>query len=128
MHWLRSHARWGAAPALLALLCQLALGLGHVHLHDGSEQVLSATTTAPPSSEQRQAAATTGSDDEPAGRPDEYCAVCAIASLIGTSRVAEPPALPALFLAGPIQVAWYFEARAAEQRPALSRARAPPLA
>jgi hypothetical protein len=128
MHWLRSHARWGTALALLALTCQLALGFGHVHLLDGAEHTPSASTSVLPSFDQRQAAATTGNDDEPAGPPDEYCAVCAIASLIATSRVADPPALPALFLADPVQVAWYFETRAAKQRPALSRARAPPPA
>lgn len=124
MQWLRSHARWGSALALFALVCQLTLCFSHVHIHDDpahSQQLASASSG-------QEASTSSGDADGPVGEPNDHCPLCIASGLISTSLISEPPALPKLLLARSLQIAWSFENCATAQRCADSRARAPPLA
>jgi hypothetical protein len=89
MHWLRSHARWGSALALLALICQLTLTFSHVHLEDAEQQHAIAALAL----EQPQSDVPPASDDR-SGHQDRYCSACAILHLVPTVGTSEPPALP----------------------------------
>src|SRR4051812_17897357 len=93
MRWIRSNMRLGASSALVALAVQLILSFGHVHL-DGAGRGLHGWAA----STRLAAAAPVALPDAPAlatkpakpthrdsnGVPGDYCAICAIAHLIGT--------------------------------------------
>src|SRR5262245_33529979 len=129
MSWFRSHARLGSCVALLALALQLVLSFGHLHRSD----IVGHGATAPAAATSIIAAlldedATPSTDRASHDHEDEYCAIYAIAALIGSAQQAEPPALPvplALTSAPPPPA---IEASRYEPSHRLARARAPPLA
>ena len=109
MQWLRSQVRWGAALALFALVCQLALSFGHVHdVHQPHQ--LAAT-----SSEQATSASSADAD-EPPGDPNDHCSICIVTGLVSASLISEPPALSKLLPARSLQIAWDLEHSAPAQR------------
>ena len=74
MRWIQCHRRHGALLALAALVLQIVLSFGHVHLH-GVVQSAPAAITHP-------------SDN------DDYCAVCASIFLASSAFAPAPPQLP----------------------------------
>ena len=90
MGWVHRHKRHGALFALAALVLQIAVSFGHMHL-DGVIRAPHATAvgaykvTLAQNSPQLP---TQNSGD------DDYCAICASIFLVSSSFVAEPPKLP----------------------------------
>jgi hypothetical protein len=86
MKWFRERIRTGSRLALFALLVQLVLTSGHIHL-DAAHAAPVGSTTA---SLQMPA----GSDPAPAHHhAADYCELCAVAALAGTMLFAAPPVL-----------------------------------
>jgi hypothetical protein len=130
MRWFRSNVRLGSYLALLALTVQLALSFAHVHLDGigsraaGTALSLLKGTPAAALPDAPAAPSKHGSG----GLADDFCAVCSLVQMAGSSVPAASPALP---LPGPSSQIW--RATRAEFRLAASRqfpfqARAPPLA
>jgi hypothetical protein len=128
MYWVRSHLRLGSFLALSALVFQLAVSFGHVHLRASpisdpalvvSSALAQTDADAVPSSEP-------ASDEVPAAA--DHCAVCALVHLAGTVLAAQPPVLPlpVLFGHSPAPVAAVFGLAASNTAP--FAARAPPIA
>jgi hypothetical protein len=95
MGWVRFHnRRYGAWPGLAALVLQLVLSFGHIHVGNvhinGSAwaSTVAAANTHHVAPTQQKLPAQNPSDD------DDYCAVCASIFLASTSFMAEPPKLP----------------------------------
>jgi hypothetical protein len=95
MGWFRANSRLGGKLALFALAIQLFLSFGHIHPDD-----LYGSLKAPfPTHAYRHSAADQGltvSKDQSAQITDDFCAICASVSLLGSSIAAESPkvALP----------------------------------
>src|SRR5262249_26779785 len=109
---------------LAALVLQLAISFGHVHGLDVGIPVEPAEALAPVS---------THADDNTANIPatddDDYCAICAVISLVGTGRIADAPAaLPVRLTFTLILPPGGGEASVAEPGWLPSRARGPPTA
>jgi len=87
MGWFRKRSRFGGWVTLVALALQLALSFGHVHgeaFGRGSE--IAALTVD---------GSRGGQPDGPATPSDQdYCAVCAVLSLLAGAQPADAPALP----------------------------------
>jgi len=116
MRWFRSNKRSGAWCALFALLAQLALSFGHVHL--GAAGATTATL----------AVAATPSDTPDSNGAREPCGVCTLIQLVSVAAPvnAITLALPAerraqALLAG-------FDRTRATSPPRRFQARAPPIA
>jgi hypothetical protein len=129
MGWVRFHRRYGAWPGLAALVLQIMLSFGHVHVGNVHFSAVAAAssavakalhiTTAP--SPQKLPAQHHGDDDD-------YCAICASIFLASTSLAAQAPLLPAP--PGFERATLTFDARAGfdVSRPIFFRSRAPPFA
>jgi hypothetical protein len=90
MHWFRWNRRWTTYAALSALVLQLVISFGHVHLDDlalGKATIGAA-----------QKASESGTPAGTVPDRDEGCAICAIIGLAGTPLVPDAPAL--VFAAG----------------------------
>jgi|ERR1700744_4478452 hypothetical protein len=95
MGWFRANSRLGSKVALFALAIQLFLSFGHIHPDD----IYGSLKTPFPAQAYAHSAATKGlivSNDQSAQVADDFCAICASVSLLGSSIAAEPPkiALP----------------------------------
>ena len=91
MGWVQSRKRFGAYLALAALVLQIALSFGHVHLRisgTASHHAVVGPHRAALAQASQQGPAQNTSDD------DDYCAICASIFLVSTSFVSEPPKLP----------------------------------
>jgi hypothetical protein len=87
MRWFRVRGRLAAYVALFALLSQLVLSFGHVHLaHADSPGIAVAATGA---GGHKSTPQQPGTDHD-----DDYCAVCAIIALLTGAQVAAAPAIP----------------------------------
>jgi hypothetical protein len=85
MRWFRTHIGLGSRLALFALAVQLVLSFGHVHVGKvGSAQGAISLAQTP----DRDG----GTKRSPHGGIDDFCAICATVSLIGSS------VLPTAFL------------------------------
>jgi Protein of unknown function (DUF2946) len=124
MRWLRYDGRFGTWLALFALVLQLAVSFGHVHL----EGIAGADPA-------RVASATGGhalhaplAPQPGTGGQDDYCPICASVYLTANSFV---PAAPVLPLPSVSRLVEHFDHTApvfvAPRRPAF-QSRAPPLA
>jgi len=85
MGWIQRHRRHGALLALAALVLQIVLSFGHVHLH-GMAQSAPAAITHP-------IALADKNSQTPAPIPvdnDDYCAVCASIFLASSAFAAAP--------------------------------------
>jgi hypothetical protein len=128
MSWLRSHARLGSGVALLALALQLVLSFGHIHRNDilgrGAPTSAADTLTVAliPDADPATPPDRAGNDHE-----DEYCAIYAIAGLISSAQLAEPPALPVPAALTGVPLPAAVRSLPAERRYRLSQARAPPI-
>jgi hypothetical protein len=92
MGWVHRHKRHGALFALAALLLQIAVSFGHVHLDGVVRAAPHSTVAGAPGITLAQ-----NSPQLPAQSPggdDDYCAICASIFLVSTSFVSEPPKLP----------------------------------
>jgi hypothetical protein len=81
----------GARVALFALLVQLALSFGHVHVPGANGNhalvlggLLTTSKTLP------------AHDEEPSGRPDDYCPICTVMHLVASGLM---PVLAWIFVA-----------------------------
>ena len=91
MGWVQSRKRFGAWLALAALVLQIALSFGHVHLPvvgTAPHVAIAAPHNTAIAQTSQQGPAQNTSDD------DDYCAICASIFLVSTSVVSEPPKLP----------------------------------
>jgi hypothetical protein len=87
MGWVQRNKRHGALPALAALVLQIVLSFGHVHLHG--------VARSPHASAQHVALADTKSH-APVQIPadnDDYCAICASIFLASSAFAPAPPQL-----------------------------------
>jgi hypothetical protein len=90
MRWFRANRTFGGRLALFALAVQFVVAFGHIHRDDiyGPARPAAAIAAAVPD----------GSQPAPANHPskhgDDYCAICATVSLLGTSFAAAAPSLP----------------------------------
>src|SRR5262245_21920850 len=99
MRWFRSHVSFGALSALFALVVQLALSFGHVHL-DGfgrgkaglAQSVRLALQT--PVLPDAPALSTQPAQPESNGAIGDFCALCTLTKLAGTLVLAAAPSLP----------------------------------
>jgi hypothetical protein len=122
MSWIRLNRRFGAGLALAALLLQFALAFGHSHpLGVGAP---GPTRSAVAASVQDNGAATPAAPD-PAG--DDDCAICAVISIAGTARAAEPPSLPLPVEFVLVRLTGADAAIVVERRSLPFRSRAPPI-
>lgn len=80
MRWLRANTGKIAWLALYALVCQLVMSFGHVHLGKTNAEAAWAALASKADTAADSAPANT---PNPAGTPDEYCAVCASIGLAG---------------------------------------------
>jgi hypothetical protein len=91
MGWVHCHKRRGALLALAALMLQIVVSFGHVHVETlhlaGLQGAASHGAGARAQVSERVPAQNTGDDDD-------YCAICASIFLASTSFVSEPPKLP----------------------------------
>lgn len=85
MKWFRKHIRTGSRLALFALLVQLVLTSGHMHLDVARAAPAGPTVV----SVQMPDSGSTPHHHSPA----DYCELCAVAALAGTMLVASPPLL-----------------------------------
>jgi hypothetical protein len=128
MSWFRSRSRWGSYLALFALVVQLALSFGHVHLEGGAP--VSGHASALFAVHPSNAAAAV----DPAGKQfpalaDDHCPICTLIHLAGTLVPATAPALPQLAVFSPISFAVAVEFNLTKRHYSSPLgARAPPLA
>ena len=122
MGWVWLHRRHGALLALTALVLQILLSFGHVHLHGMAQSALPALT--------HSIALADKNSQTPAQIPadtDDYCAICASIFLASSAFAPAPPQLlvPANFQ----RVEHCFDAaRPLTEPPRLAfRSRAPPV-
>ena len=119
MRWLRSHAKpWGWL-ALVALALQLGLSFGHVHgpHSDRTAAVLTATADAGNAS----ATDTGGSSDA------DYCATCAVLTLLTGARTASAPIFILPVALASAEINFVAEAARFGSPRAAFQSRAPPL-
>jgi hypothetical protein len=90
MRWFRANRILGGRLALLALAVQFVVAFGHIHRDDlyGFARTAAAIAALLPDGGQRLPI------DRPAKHGDDYCAICAAVSLLGSSFVAAAPSLP----------------------------------
>ena len=129
MGWFRSRSRWGSYLALFALVVQLALSFGHVHLEGGAP--VSGYTSALFAVHPANAAAAAV---DPAGKEfpalaDDHCPICTLIHLASALVPATAPALPRLAVFGGVRfaAAVEFDLTKPHYHSPLG-ARAPPLA
>jgi hypothetical protein len=87
MKWFRARIKQGSRLALFALLIQLVLTSGHIHLDAAHAAPAGSTVTSvqmPPDS---------GTAPAHQHHPADYCELCAVAALAGTMLFASPPML-----------------------------------
>jgi hypothetical protein len=97
MGWVHRNRRHGALFALAALVLQIAVSFGHVHVQDLH---LDGIVRAAPHAAIAGAHNVTLAQNAPQaptqnpGDADDYCAICASIFLVSTSFASEPPKLP----------------------------------
>jgi hypothetical protein len=129
MRWFRTRSRGVSCLTLFALVLQLALSFGHIHVKDvlgepHSSAPAEAATLALLSEEQPTSAPGTGGSHH----EDEYCAIYAINGLIGCAQHAEAPALLMPLRIGRARHTLGYETPLTELHHTLFQARAPPIA
>jgi hypothetical protein len=87
MNWWRSRRRGGAGLGLLALLVQIVLSFGHLHLQDIRP---AAAAPAPKVALSRPEPA---QQHVPPGLPDDDCPICMAVHMAASGLVSVPPAL-----------------------------------
>jgi hypothetical protein len=120
MDWWRSKRRSGAGLALLALLVQIVLSFGHLHLQDlrAPETVAVAQAAQPDTSQHHPSPAL----------PDDDCPICMAMHMAAAGVVAAPPAIAVPTAFSRIDRAAPTAPDVAVARYILFRTRAPPTA
>jgi hypothetical protein len=96
MRSLRTNKKAGLL-ALAALLLQIAVSFGHVHIAGiAPARVVGASSPA-------LVAATSLPAQCPTGDHDEYCPICASIFLIASASIPQPPQLPVWFASRPVK-------------------------
>src|SRR5262245_62047887 len=103
--WFRSRSRWGSYLALFALVVQLALSFGHVHLEGGAPVSGHASALFAVHPSNASAAAVDPADKEFPALADDHCPICTLIHLAGTLVPATAPALPQLAVFSPVSFA-----------------------
>jgi Protein of unknown function (DUF2946) len=134
MGWVRFHRRYGARLGLAALVLQIVLSFGHVHVGNVHVDAVWRTAVgavakshpvALAQSEQKSRAHDPGQNS---GDSDDYCAICASIFLASTSLAAQPPLLVVPLTFERVTLTFAAESGFDVSRPAFFRSRAPPLA
>jgi len=126
MRWFRANRRLGGRLALFALAVQLVLSFGHIHREDIFGRAIgwnTAVATQPAADQSR-----TAPTDRGTNHTDDYCAICAAASLLGNSFVAVAPQLAVPFVSRTIEHLDRVTAVVTAPRRTAFQSRAPPLA
>jgi hypothetical protein len=110
---------------LFGLALQFTLSFGHIHHKDVLGPSSASTESAVVAELEEPGASHT--DDEQERHENEYCAIYAINSLIGSAQGIEPPALSVPALIVGIRFPTVHNFRLTQSPYVLSRARAPPL-
>ena len=129
MGWVRFHRRCGARLGLAALVLQIALSFGHIHI--GNVHVGGAAWASGAVAKVLHLKAAPAPQKLPAQHPsddDDYCAICASIFLASTSLAAQPPQLPVPLGFERIALTFAAEQSASFSRPVFFRSRAPPAA
>jgi hypothetical protein len=123
VRWWRAHRQVGGRVALFALLLQLALSFGHVHVAHADEPGLAVA----PASDARGGSATPQPQHPDEDHDSHYCAIYAILALLTGAQTAAAPVIampaPQPVVVAPIAAA----AVGLAARHASFRSRAPPL-
>jgi hypothetical protein len=77
VRWFRTSRRFSGTLALLALVLQITLSFGHIHLRDFAGVLGVAAAQAQPT------ATDPAGDHKPGHSTDDYCLICATTSLAG---------------------------------------------
>jgi hypothetical protein len=129
MGWFRSRSRWGSYLALFALVVQLALSFGHVHLEGGTPIVGHASALFAVHPSNAAAAAVDPAGKEFPALADDHCPICALIHLASALVPAAAPTLPQLAVFGRISFAAAVEFNLTKRHYSSPLgARAPPLA
>ena len=124
MRWFRLRRRTGSWLAVSALLLQLALTFGHVHLDRAAPLAADAAITA--------SAPSVGDAPEGPAGPDnpanDHCAICALIHLAGSLVTADAPSLPLPVVFDRSDPEPAVAARLTASHYVFSQARAPPIA
>jgi hypothetical protein len=124
MRWVRTNKRHGGWLALAAMVLQLVLSFGHIHLEDFGGRGSDLTSVA--------ASKALSAHQDPAGHPandaDDYCPICAVIHLAASSFVPDAPVLPVPFAFRRTEHFTHFTVVFISPRRALFQSRAPPLA
>ena len=129
MGWVRFHRRCGARLGLAALVLQIVLSFGHIHV--GNVHVGGAAWASGAVAKVLHLKAAPARQELPAQHPsddDDYCAICASIFLASTSLAAQPPQLPVPLGFERIALTFALEQGAIVSRPVFFRSRAPPAA
>ena len=122
MRWVRRRRRFGAWLALAALVLQLALSFGHVHLdafyHGGSAHAIAAANGL----ESQRAPSPSPHHDA-----DDYCPICAVIRLAAASYIPPAPQLPLPVGVKRLEHRFIVVLAAFEPSRVAFRSRAPPL-
>jgi hypothetical protein len=121
MRWVRHKGRVGAWLALAALALQIVVSFGHVHL-DGARHSATVGAIA------RAPGSPAVPDQQPAGDPDDYCAICATIYLAANAFVPLAPQLAVPFVSRPVEHVDHVTNALILQRRAPFQSRAPPAA
>jgi Protein of unknown function (DUF2946) len=129
MGWFRSRSRWGSYLALFALVVQLALSFGHVHLEGGTPISGHASTLLGVHPSTASAAAVDPAGKETPALADDCCPICTLIHLAGALVPATTPTVSrlAVFDRVPFAAAVEFDLTRPHYHSPLG-ARAPPLA
>ncbi len=131
MRWFRLHQRWGTCLALAALVLQLVVASGHIHLDAADHDHSHVAHTGPHGDDATVGATATAHEHDSSGVPaapdHDRCAACA---LIHLAQSLLAPGAPVLALPNAIEPRPVSEssARLMPREPARFRARAPPFA
>jgi hypothetical protein len=96
MGWFRSRSSWGSYLALFALVVQLALSFGHVHLEGGAPVSGHASALFAVHPSNASAAAVDPAGKEFPALADDHCPICTLIHLAGTLVPATAPAVSRL--------------------------------
>jgi hypothetical protein len=120
MRWIRANRRGGGALALLALVVQLAVTLGHIHAPLSAPLI--ALNIAAPGDQ-----ALPPNDGKPQRQTDGTCDICAVLHMASAGQLAAPPSLALPITIVVARNAVIGDPAIASRRHVLAQSRAPPI-